>query len=89
MSSVSYKSCTLLLYAEKEKYLSKISMFTFTKKKFPGLTVLGAQVRCAQNWYIAVQIDLKYPLVVINIIFIYHFVISDLGVEKRRGNRIR
>ena len=35
VSNVSYKSCTLLWYAEKENHLHKISMFTFTKKVFP------------------------------------------------------
>ena len=31
VSNISYKSCTLLWYTKKEKYLHKISMFTFTK----------------------------------------------------------
>ena len=31
VSNVSYKSCTLLKHAEKEKYLCEISMFTFTE----------------------------------------------------------
>ena len=35
-------------------------MFTFTHKKFSRLTILGAQIRCAQNRYTAVQTDLKY-----------------------------
>ena len=35
-------------------------MFTFTKKNSPGLHVLGGQIRCAQNRYTAVQMDLKY-----------------------------
>ena len=34
VSKVSYKSCTLLWYAKKEKYLHEISMFTFTKNFF-------------------------------------------------------
>ena len=37
-------------------------MVAFTKSFFPGLPNLGAQIRCAQNWYSAVQTDLKYPL---------------------------
>ena len=37
-------------------------MFTFTKNIFLNLPNLGAQIRCAQNRYIAVQTDLKYPL---------------------------
>ena len=40
-----------------------MSKFTFTKHFFfPGLPNLGAQIRCAQNWYPAVQTHLKYPL---------------------------
>ena len=63
VSNISYKSCTLLWYAEKEKFLHEISMFTFTKKVFsPGLPDLGAQIRCAHNRYPAVQTGLKYPL---------------------------
>ena len=39
-------------------------MFTFTKKNFsPSLPSFGSQIRCAQNWYTAVQTELKYPLV--------------------------
>ena len=45
LSNVSYKSCTLLWYAKKEKYLHKISMFTFTNVFFPGLLNLGAKIR--------------------------------------------
>ena len=40
------------------KYLWLLSRKMF----FPGLHNLGAQIRCAQNWYITVQTDLKYPL---------------------------
>ena len=33
-------------------------MFILQKKnKFPGLTNLGTLIRCAQNWYTAVQMD--------------------------------
>ena len=35
-TNVSYKSCTPLWYAKKEKYLHKISMFNFTKSFCPG-----------------------------------------------------
>ena len=31
---------------------------------FSGLPDLGTQIRCTQNWYIAFQMDLKYPLTV-------------------------
>ena len=37
-------------------------MFSFTQKFFPGLANLGAQIRCAQNLYTALQMDLKYLL---------------------------
>ena len=37
-------------------------MFTFTIKNFPGLPNLGTPIRCAQNWYTTVQMNLKYPL---------------------------
>ena len=48
--NVSYKSCTLLWYFKKEKYLHKIALFTFTQKSFfPGLPNLAAQIRCTQN----------------------------------------
>ena len=39
--------------------LSTNSSLTFTKKNFPGLHNLGAQIRCAQSWYVTVQMDLK------------------------------
>ena len=64
MSNVSYKSCTLLWYSKKEKCFHKISIFTFIKIFFPGLPNLRAQLRCAQNRYVAVQMDLKYPLLI-------------------------
>ena len=70
MSNISYKSCTLLWNAKKEKYLHEISIFTLIKKFFPGLPNLGAQIRCAQNWYTAVQTDLKYPLDVYRMLFL-------------------
>ena len=38
-------------------------MFTFRK--------MGTQVRCAQNRYIAVQTDLKYPLFVETLLAIH------------------
>ena len=37
-------------------------MFTLKKIFSPGSRNLGAQIRCAQNRYTAVQMDLKYPL---------------------------
>ena len=37
-------------------------MFTFKKNFSQGSRNLGAQIRCAQNRYTAVQMDLKYPL---------------------------
>ena len=38
-------------------------MFIFqNKKKIPDLPYLGAQIRCAQNRYTAVQTELKYLL---------------------------
>ena len=61
VSKVSCKSCILLWYAKKEKYLQKISFFTFTKIFSPGLPNLGTQIRSSQNRYTTVQTDLKYP----------------------------
>ena len=61
VSNLSYKSYTLLWYAKKEKYLHKISMFTFANFFFPGLPNLGAKIRCAQNRYTAVQTDPNTP----------------------------
>ena len=34
----------------------------FTKVFFPKLSNLGPQIRCGQNRYTSVQMDLKYPL---------------------------
>ena len=48
--------------AKKGKYLHKISMLIFIRIFFPGLPNLGAQIRCAQNRYTTVQMDLKYSL---------------------------
>ena len=62
VSSVSYKSCTLLWYVKREKYLHIINMFIFKKYFSPGSRKLGAQIRCAQSRYTAVQMNLKYPL---------------------------
>ena len=59
VSNISYKSYTLLWY-KTEKYLHQISMFTFTIFS-PGSPNLGTQIRCAQNQYTTVQVDLKHP----------------------------
>ena len=59
ISNVSCKRCTLLCYAKKDKYLL---VFTFTSFFSPSLPNLAPQLRCAQNRYTAVQMDLKYPL---------------------------
>ena len=53
----------LLCNAKKEKYLHEIYV-CFHKFFFPSIPYLGVQIRCAQNWYIVVQMDLKYPLAV-------------------------
>ena len=71
VSNVLYKNCTLVCYDEKEKYLYEITMSTFTKKKIsPGLPNLVAQNRCAENWYMAIQRDVKYSLA-ISKVFVY------------------
>ena len=57
LSDVSYKSCTLLWYAKKEKYVHEIPVYFHKKSFFPGLASLGAPVRCTQNWYTAVKTD--------------------------------
>ena len=57
--NVSCKRCTLLCYAKKDKYLL---VFTFTSFFSPSLPNLAPQLRCAQNRYTAVQMDLKYPV---------------------------
>ena len=52
----------VILYAKKGKYLNEISH----KKISSGLPVLGTQIRCAQNWYTAVQMDIKYPMYIMD-----------------------
>ena len=47
VSNISYKSCTLLCYVKKEKYMYLLS--PKKKKILSGLLHLGAQIRCAQN----------------------------------------
>ena len=42
-------------------HLNEIFVY-FHKIFFLGLPNLGTQIRCAQNWYTAVQGDLTYPL---------------------------
>ena len=42
---------------------------------FPGLSSLGAPVRCVQNRYTAVQIDLKYNVAVDGFQFFVTFVL--------------
>ena len=37
-------------------------LLTFTKTFFLGLPYLGAQIKYAQNWYTAVQVDLTHAL---------------------------
>ena len=59
VSKVSYKGCTLFWYAKKKVFAR--NWFLFRRSFFPGLPNLGSQIRCAQNRYTAVQIDLKYP----------------------------
>ena len=66
MSNISYRSFTVLWYAKKDKYLHKISMFTFTI----FFSSLEIQIRCAQNRYTAVQTELKYPVKVKRICYI-------------------
>ena len=43
----------------KKKSITQICLQGFFSS---GLPNLGSQITCAQNWYTAVQIDLKYPL---------------------------
>ena len=77
-----YQSSTLLWYAKKEKYLHNISTTTFTKIFFPCIPNLGAKLRCAQNWYISVQTDLKYPQVAVISIDAYSsLAFSDLTCD--------
>ena len=48
----------------KRQVFTRIIYAYFHKKLFfPSLPNLGAQIRCAQNRYIAVQRDLKHPLI--------------------------
>ena len=60
MPNVSYKSCTFL---KKKSIYTKYLCLLSQKYFFPGLSNLGDQIRSAKNRYIAVQTDLKYPLV--------------------------
>ena len=48
----------------KEKYLHEISVYFHRKNFFSPLPSLGAHIRCAQSWYTAVRMDLKYNLAV-------------------------
>ena len=59
MSNVSYKSCTLLWYAKKEKHEIFVN---FHKNSY-----LSAQIKYAQNWYTTVQVDLTHPLLMYQI----------------------
>ena len=49
---------------KKEKYLREISVYFYKKEFFSPLPSLGAHIRCAQSWYTAVRMDLKYTLAV-------------------------
>ena len=60
VSNVSYKSCTVLWYAK--KVFTENIYFYFHKIFFLILPNLGTQIRCVQNHYTAVQMDLKYSL---------------------------
>ena len=44
----------------KNKYLQELHVCFHEKTFFPSLPNLGAQIKCAQNWYTAVQMDLKF-----------------------------
>ena len=60
MSTVSCKSCTIFCYAKKEKYLHEICLLL---QEFfsTGLLNLYSQIRCAENRYTAVEIDINAP----------------------------
>ena len=47
----------IMMLEKKSIYMKYICLFHKKKKKFPGLTNLGTLIRCAQNWYTAVQMD--------------------------------
>ena len=44
-----------------KKVFTQIIFVTFAKKFFRHVPNLGSQIRCAQNRYTSVQIDVKYP----------------------------
>ena len=46
----------------KRKIIYTIYLCLLPQTFFSGLPNLGAKIRCAQNRYIAVQTELKYPL---------------------------
>lgn len=46
----------IMMREKKSIYMKYLCLF-YKKKKFPDLTNLGTLIRCAQNWYTAVQMD--------------------------------
>ena len=49
-------------------------MFTFTLKKIQYLPNLGTQIKCVQNQYTSIKMDLKYPDIYVVHIYIYTYI---------------
>ena len=49
-------------------------MFTFTLKKIQYLPNLGTQIKCVQNQYTSIKMDLKYPHIYVVHIYIYTYI---------------
>ena len=68
----------------KKKSICMKYLYLFSQKKFsPGLPNLGAQIKCAQNRYTAVQTNLKYTQMrlcqTVSILKTEKFVILDIA----------
>ena len=74
----------------KKKSIHTKCLYLLSENKFfPGLPNFGAQIRCAQNWYTVLQMDLKYPLPTQNFVLLLsqeslvpHVIVSWLGKIK-------
>ena len=53
------RALDFFLCYKRKIFTQKIYVYIHKKSFFPGLPNLEAQIRCAQNWYTAVQMDLK------------------------------
>ena len=75
---------------KKKSIYTKCLCLLSRNKFFPGLPNFRAQIRCAQNWYTAVQMDLKYRLPTQNFVLLLsreslvpHVIVSWLSKIKK------